>query len=219
LDVVSQKELAMKAIKPCCQNPQGLIDVDSPFSKIIALDFYDGPTAGVLQCETCQAEYKFDMLDWNEEHDLRVMRLSLLPPGSLELCVAALVADGTSPRWPVWVPTRATATELQTIADNTIQSILAKAQPAELIIAWSGYGDRILAARRVPGQELEKAKDWFSRQDSESGRDWFVELQLTADVQKDKREAARQRFLEHARASTFRSTGPYPTRDELHERR
>ena len=33
-----------------------------------------------------------------------------------------------------------------------------------------------------------------------------------------KREAARQRFLARARASTFRSTGPYPSRDELHER-
>ncbi len=33
-----------------------------------------------------------------------------------------------------------------------------------------------------------------------------------------KREQARQEFLELARASTFRSTGPYPTRDELHER-
>ena len=32
------------------------------------------------------------------------------------------------------------------------------------------------------------------------------------------REAARRQFLELARASTFRSSGKYPTRDELHER-
>ena len=32
------------------------------------------------------------------------------------------------------------------------------------------------------------------------------------------RDEARQRFLARARASTFRSIGPYPTRDELHER-
>lgn len=32
------------------------------------------------------------------------------------------------------------------------------------------------------------------------------------------REEARQRLLERARKSTFRSEGPYPTRDELHER-
>lgn len=32
------------------------------------------------------------------------------------------------------------------------------------------------------------------------------------------REDARQRFLEQARASKFRSTGPFPSRDALHER-
>lgn len=32
------------------------------------------------------------------------------------------------------------------------------------------------------------------------------------------REEALQRFLAHANASTFKSEGPYPTRDELHER-
>lgn len=34
-----------------------------------------------------------------------------------------------------------------------------------------------------------------------------------------RREEALQRFLEQARSSGFRSCGPYPTRDELHERR
>jgi hypothetical protein len=32
------------------------------------------------------------------------------------------------------------------------------------------------------------------------------------------RQAARQRFLTRARQSNFRSSGPYPSRDELHER-
>jgi hypothetical protein len=33
------------------------------------------------------------------------------------------------------------------------------------------------------------------------------------------RAAALDQFLALARSSTFRSAGPYPTRDELHERR
>ncbi len=40
-----------------------------------------------------------------------------------------------------------------------------------------------------------------------------------ADAAKEKaRAAALERFLALARSSSFRSTGPYPTRDELHER-
>ena len=38
-------------------------------------------------------------------------------------------------------------------------------------------------------------------------------------AEEKRREEARRRFLELARASQFRSTGPYPSRDELHERR
>ncbi len=34
----------------------------------------------------------------------------------------------------------------------------------------------------------------------------------------NQRETARQEFLELAKSSTFCSTGPYPTREELHER-
>jgi hypothetical protein len=38
------------------------------------------------------------------------------------------------------------------------------------------------------------------------------------DEAEARREAARQRFLEHTAHSTIRSEGPYPSRDELHER-
>jgi hypothetical protein len=40
-----------------------------------------------------------------------------------------------------------------------------------------------------------------------------------ADVEREKtRAAALEQFLSLARSSSFRSAGPYPTRDELHER-
>jgi hypothetical protein len=41
---------------------------------------------------------------------------------------------------------------------------------------------------------------------------------ITDESTEAEREAALQRFLAGARSSTFRSEGPYPTRDELHER-
>jgi hypothetical protein len=45
-----------------------------------------------------------------------------------------------------------------------------------------------------------------------------IVLILQPSVEEKAREEARQRFLELARASQFRSIGPYPTRAELHER-
>jgi hypothetical protein len=38
------------------------------------------------------------------------------------------------------------------------------------------------------------------------------------DADEKRREEARQRLLELAKGSKFCSTGPYPSRDELHER-
>jgi hypothetical protein len=45
-----------------------------------------------------------------------------------------------------------------------------------------------------------------------------IVLILESSGEEKAREEARQRFLALARASHFRSTGPYPTRNELHER-
>jgi hypothetical protein len=45
-----------------------------------------------------------------------------------------------------------------------------------------------------------------------------LENHVDSEEEEKKREEARQRFLAQAKASTFCSTGPYPTRDELHER-
>lgn len=43
-------------------------------------------------------------------------------------------------------------------------------------------------------------------------------LVIRPQVSEEEREAARQRLIEIAKSSTFRSTGPYPSRDELHDR-
>jgi hypothetical protein len=41
---------------------------------------------------------------------------------------------------------------------------------------------------------------------------------LQAQIEASARQAARQRFLARARQSKFRSSGSYPSREELHER-
>lgn len=43
-------------------------------------------------------------------------------------------------------------------------------------------------------------------------------IRLPDQSEASSRQAARQRFLTRARESSFRSSGPYPRREELHER-
>lgn len=158
----------------CCQQPQTLTHGKSPFSKIIALGFYDGPTSGILQCDTCLNNYKFEMIDWDDNQEVRIFRLASLPEDSLVRCVKAL-AEIEPPRWPVWVPffRKQPSEEARTAADREIDHILKAAQPAEMLVAWEGYGEKILAATKVPASELNQVPDWFSLEDPSTAPDWF----------------------------------------------
>jgi hypothetical protein len=169
----------MSPATPCCRDFQSLTAAESPFAKIIALGFYDGPTSGILQCRTCGRVYGFDMLDWDEGHGVRIFRLALLPPDALDRCVSALAPYGP-PQWPVWVPARANLPSEETgeVADRQVERILGQAEPAELVVAWTGYGDRVLAAKSVPAAELVDAPDWFSVDDPSNLPDWFSLLGL-----------------------------------------
>jgi hypothetical protein len=162
---------------PCCKNPPSLTDTISPFNRTIALDFYDGPTGGILQCSTCQSIYKFDMLDWDDDHQTRIFRFALLPADSLAKCVLAL-AQPNLPRLPVWVPPSKEAAES---TDRDVQRILDQAQPAELVVAWIGYGEKILAAKRVPPSDLMDVPDWSHREDPAGDGDWFSRLGLVKE--------------------------------------
>jgi hypothetical protein len=64
------------------------------------------------------------------------------------------------------------------MADREVQRILDRAKPAELVIAWSGYAEKTVAARKMPAADLANVPDWFSRDDSTEGRDWFSFLAL-----------------------------------------
>ncbi len=163
----------------CCKKPAELMDVPSPFSRILALGFYDGPTSGVLQCSTCSAVYKFDMLDWDDDHEVRIFRLAPVPPDSLDRCVSILAAAGP-PRWPVWVPSRQQlpSEEAREAADRSVQQVLDRSGPPDLVVAWRGYGETVLAARRMSAEELSGVPDWFSLEGPADGRDWFPLLGL-----------------------------------------
>jgi hypothetical protein len=169
----------MEPRQPCCQQFSSLPGGPSPFSRIIALEFYDGPTSGILRCATCGAVYRFDMLDWDESQEVRVFRLASLPPGSLEEAVRALDKAGP-PSWPVWVPRRASfpSEEAAAQADRAIQRILDRAEPALRLLAWSGYGETIVAAKEVSPADLAGVPDWFSAADPATTRDWFTFLGL-----------------------------------------
>jgi hypothetical protein len=135
----------------------------SPFTKILALGYYDGPTDGVAQCDPAGPVYKFQLLAWDgETQDRRIFGLAPLPPTALEQLTRAYARSQT-PHWPVWVPAWQEGMAQQK------DQILGQAGPVEWIIAALDLLGEILVARAVTAEEfarIEQSPDprenWFS---------------------------------------------------------
>jgi hypothetical protein len=137
----------------------------SPFTKVLALGWYDGPTNGVLECRPDGQTYKFDLLDevrqWpREEEDLRVFTLAPLPRGAIQR-LAEAYARYLTPHWPVWIPAWKfpTASDQQAM-DALTDEVLAQAGPTEWVIATTDLLGIILLARRATPEEVARVSDW-----------------------------------------------------------
>lgn len=74
----------------------------SPFTKVIATRYYDGPMEGFLgHCDWLQA-CVFQLIDWDRDTDLRVYEIGRVEDLAFEEVVALLFLERL-PTWPVWV--------------------------------------------------------------------------------------------------------------------
>jgi len=167
--------------KICCENDNGRTDVESLFLTVV-LNYYDGPTGGIMQCRSCSAVYKFVMVDWDEHQSVRIHALAPLPSKSFEQIVD-LLSKYESPKWPMWFPVlQDSSSEVLDSLERQLQKVLGLAEPATLVVGLSQWGDRILATRSLTASDLRNVQDWFSLEDPKSGRDWFSFLGLVRSV-------------------------------------
>jgi len=145
----------------CCQNLRGIGYIESPF-KVITSAYYDGPTSGIAQCQSCSAEYSFVMVDWDDNQDVRIHAFAPLPSGSF-MRVENILARYEPTEWP---------------NDKEIEEILEMAGEVTMVVALSQYGNRVFGARTLAERDLRNIRDWFSPGDPEAGYDWFTFMEL-----------------------------------------
>jgi len=162
----------------CCQNLGGLTESKSPFQRIISFDYHDGATAGAAQCAVCAGAYKYDMVDWDQNQDVRVFGFAPLPPDSF-MKLTALCAALENPKWPIWSPKWQFSTEvLRNSIETEIEQILGAAGPHEFVLASRDLAQEIIACRdltEIDGKDLQTRS---SRREAHSQRDWFQYLGL-----------------------------------------
>jgi hypothetical protein len=89
-------------MSPKPDDPPSLRHLKSPFSKVIATRYYDGPMEGFLGHSDWLQACVFQLLDWDRETDLRVYEIGRVEDLAFEDVVAILFRD-RMPTWPVWV--------------------------------------------------------------------------------------------------------------------
>ena len=145
----------------------------SPFAKIIALGFDDGPSTGVVLCQGCSGAYRFELIAidvdgtfdhaaWDRGEELRVFSLAPLPEGSFDRIVAALAAI-EAPRWPTWAPgVDLRAPELDRLIESDIASILHGADRPTLVVVAAGLLQPFVTIRESPEPNGRTPTDWFA---------------------------------------------------------
>lgn len=163
--------------KNCCSRALGTCPGDSPFDRILVVEWYDGPTSGVAVCADCGAEYTFRMAAWDDAHEQRVYALSRLPNGSLTQLVDACKGAGM-PRWPVWWPAIFASDQARSEAWSAANRILESSGDTQFVIASRDLTHTIDACRRLRNSsESESAR---SLQEREAAFvEWMTFLRVT----------------------------------------
>jgi hypothetical protein len=136
-----------------------------PFSRVLGLGYYDGPTGGVAESGDGSACYWFEMLDelpdWDEGNDIRVFSLAALPSGSLDRLIRIFPGseNATSPLWvPIW---RFDSTAGREAAEREVERVQASAAPPQVVIATDAALSKVIARRSVTDDDLRRVKDWL----------------------------------------------------------
>lgn len=148
----------------------------------VALDYYDGPTSGVMQCQICFAEYRFMMLDWDDQQSDRVYSLEPLPLKSFEQIVDIL-SKYESPKLPLWFPLgQYPSKQVHELVVQQLAEIMDKAGSAITVVAMSQWGEKILAAKALSSSDTKYVRSWFSLEEPKASRDWFSFLGLVREA-------------------------------------
>jgi hypothetical protein len=127
--------------------PPSLRHLKSPFTKVVATRYYDGPMEGFLGHNEWPQACVFQLVDWDRETDLRVYEISRIEDLAFE-DVVGLLFEERLPSWPVWV----LPSGLRERGEKLLDECTARARPVATITTRDIFGDITLwdAAEDAP---------------------------------------------------------------------
>jgi hypothetical protein len=158
----------------CCLSVSGRRDLPSPFQRLIALGYYDGPTSGLAECARCRKSYRLELVAWDTSQDVRVFATATFEMERFERVIRAC-ARQEEPNWPVWVPNLSL---LPLEARAELDGLLSEEPEFEWLLASRHLEDSILAADIVPPSSRAKLLVQVASRRFDEGAEWFRLLQI-----------------------------------------
>jgi hypothetical protein len=146
----------------CCQELDKATRVSSPFGRIVIVEWYDGPVAGVAECTACSKEYAFRLLAWDAEQRARILALGSLPSGSVERMVQVFKSAG-EPTWPEWWPAMFPSDAARDAAWSEATKVLALSTEPELLVETTDLSRTIDSSIRLGSASQRAAYGEFAR--------------------------------------------------------
>jgi hypothetical protein len=131
-------------------------DIPSPFSGVVSIGYYDGPTDGLLWSASTDGLFKFCLLDWDDGQDRRVYGISHAQGITLDDAIRVL-SRGAAPTWPVWL----VPGPLDAAATDFLQRLARVGRPVALIVTLDLLGP-INLWRDVAADTVFQKKDWLT---------------------------------------------------------
>jgi hypothetical protein len=141
----------------CCRDLSRPSKGPSPFDRVIALGWYDGPTEGLVRCGACGQVYRFDLLDSvDEDRGIRLYSLASVPADTLDRLVD-LLSPFMTPSWPMWAPLWKFPAEDNRIAvERVVDELMAKDAAPEFVIETAGLLDEIDSVHAAQAAEAAR---------------------------------------------------------------
>lgn len=134
--------------------PSDVRDLPSPFTKVIASRYHDGPLEGFLAHSQWLQACVFRAIDWDPETDARRYEIARVERLSFDDIVGMLFEDRL-PSWPIWVLPSSARVQGQQLVDQCF----AQARPVATITTldllgeisyWDAADDAPLSSGLIP---------------------------------------------------------------------
>lgn len=122
-------------MSPLTEAPPSVRRLKSPFNKVIATRYYDGPMEGFLAHSEWPQACVFQLIDWDRETDLRVYEVARVEDLLFEDIVGLLFQERL-PTWPVWVLPSGARNRAKELVDDCMK----RARPVATITTRDLFG-------------------------------------------------------------------------------